>query len=103
MFRPKLFGFLVWLLVGAGGCRVLGCWFLGGLFWFFTVTQAGVQKLLMLTSERNLQRCNNILGQFVLWELKFHSKVTPLGWYAFLQPPWAHLLPVGKTVYGDAI
>lgn len=42
----------------------LGCWVWGVLF-CFTVTLIDVQKLLMLTSESNLQRCNSVCGLLV--------------------------------------
>lgn len=102
VFRPKLFGFFgfVW------GCFVLGCWF--GRIWFccFTVTQRDVQKLLMATSERSLQRCCSALGQFVSWELRLHYTEIPLKYH----PGTGHLpsasvgccFPTGKPVHGNA-
>lgn len=57
---------------------MLGCQF--GRIWFycFTVTQRDVQKLLLVTGERNLQRCGSALGQFASWQLWLHFTAIPL-------------------------
>lgn len=79
------FGFFWFGVLGLGFFFLLGCWFGGGSFvcvfllfvlvcfgFFFIVTQIGVQKLLRLTSEMNLQGRNNVLGLFVSWDLWLH-------------------------------
>lgn len=50
--------------------------------------QRDVQKLLMVASEKNLQRCDSALRQFVSWELWLHYTAISL---------WSTTLGTGRT------